>query len=70
MINISLVEKLNAIPAGERSNFVNEALEESLIRYGRRKAFEELDEFKKKHPLKMTSKQILKIIQDGRKELL
>lgn len=71
MISMSVVEKLETlVPAGQRSDFINEALEENLAQYARRKAFEELDEFKKKHPLKMSTGQILKIIHDGRKELL
>lgn len=70
MISLSLIDQLNAIPSGERSDFVNEALEDSLSRYGRRKAFEELESFKKNHPLKMTTEQILTTIHDGRKNLL
>ena len=68
MISISLVDKLSTIPSGERSDFVNEALEESLVRYGRRKAFEEGTKLRESLNLKIGSdEELLKKIRYGRK---
>lgn len=68
MIDTQVIEDLERfIPSGERSDFINEVLEEKLIKFGRQKASELIDEFRRKHPMKMTNKQILKIIHDGRR---
>lgn len=68
MINLSLIEKLTVIPTGERSDFVNKAIEDRLERFQREKAFEEGTLLQKKLKLKMTNEQLLKEIHYGRKE--
>ncbi|QQR54329.1 hypothetical protein IPG41_03940 [Candidatus Peregrinibacteria bacterium] len=68
MMDSDLLDRLGElIPPGERSDFVNEAVEEKLLRWGRQKAFEELEKFKAKHPLKMSNKQMLKMIHESRR---
>ena len=66
MINISLVDKLNTIPLGERSDFVNEAIEEKFTNWSRRKAIENLNESIKKEKKVHTTKEILKILHADR----
>ena len=68
MINISLIEKLTVIPTGERSDFVNKAIEDRLERFQLEKAFDEGTLLQKKLKLKMTNEQLLKEIHYGRKE--
>lgn len=53
--------------AGDRSNFVNEAVYEKLVLAKRKKAFELMEEFKKKHNIHMTTAQIIKAKNYGRK---
>lgn len=61
-----LVEITKWIPAGERSNFVNGALEKELLHYRREKAFEAMDELRIKAKLKMTDKEIIRRKNYGR----
>jgi len=71
MISTSLLTGLTElIPLGERSDFVNQTLEEALTQFSRQKASEEAAEIRKKLKIKTSDKEILKIIHDGRKELL
>jgi hypothetical protein len=71
MISTSLLTSLTElIPLGERSDFVNQTLEEALTQVSRQKASEALAEFRKTNHLKTSTKEILKIIHDGRKNLL
>lgn len=66
MISISLVDKLTTIPLGERSDFVNEAIEEKFTNWSRRKAIENLNESIKKEKKVHTTKEILKILHADR----
>lgn len=66
-IDISLLNELNQLVAeGERSEFINSALEEKLTDYGRRKAAVMMEAAKKKLKLKVSTDQILKEIRYGR----
>lgn len=69
MIDIRILEDLEQlVPSGDRSNLVNTLLEERLIDLSRAKAFELIDEFKKKHRhKKMSDEELLKDIRYGRK---
>lgn len=68
MIDQNLVEEMTSlIPSGERSDFVNEALENALTIWSRKKAFELIDEANKTHPLKTSTEEILNIIQNDRR---
>ncbi len=52
------------IPAGERSDFMNETLEEALIRYGRRKAIDGMRRMSEEN-LNISTKEFLKIRHEG-----
>ena len=52
--------------SGDRSDFVNEAVQEKLILTKRKKAFELMEEFRKKHKIRMTTAQIIKAKNYGR----
>lgn len=68
MIDTQLLEEMeNLIPRGERSDFANEAFAEALVRFGRRKAMEKMDAFRKKAKLSMTTEEIIEAINYGRK---
>ncbi len=68
MINQQILIKLeDAVPSGKRSDFVNQALEEALIHYSRKKAIEGMDILGKKIKLKITDKEIKKLRNYGRK---
>ena len=68
MISEDLLDQLEeVVSSGERSDFVNEAVEEKLLRWSRRKAFELIEEFQKEHPVKMSDKQLLKMIHEDRR---
>lgn len=57
------------IPSGERSDFINEALEKALHQLSREKAFEEGTILKEKLKIKLGSnEELLKKIRYGRKE--
>jgi hypothetical protein len=67
-ISISVMKELeNLVPAGSRSDFVNNAIEGALTDWGRRKASELLDEARKKYKLKLSTEKILKDVRYGRK---
>ncbi len=70
MMDITVLEQMKSlIPAGERSDFVNEAMEKALIQFGRQKAFDEGTKLKEKLNLKIGSdEELLKKIRYGRKE--
>lgn len=70
MVSMSVLGQMeNLIPAGKRSDFVNEAVEKALIQFGRQKAFEEGDRLKKELNLEIGSdEELLKRIRYGRKE--
>ncbi len=66
MISMSLLEKLSTIPSGERSDFVNAAVEEKFTNWSRRKAIENLNESIRKEERVHTSKEILKTLHEDR----
>lgn len=67
MISKEILKNLHqAIPAGQRSDFVNKALDEALIDYGRRKASEEMDKLREKWKLKLSTKEMIKLKNYGR----
>lgn len=61
-----LVEITKWIPAGERSNFVNGALEDAIRRYKREKAFQMIDELREKAKIRMTTSQMIRRKNYGR----
>ncbi len=71
MVDEGILERVEAIiPSGERSDFVNHAMEQALIVYGRKKAFEFFQELPKKGKKKWTSDNIVKFIKNERKKRL
>ncbi len=62
----TLMQFYHLIPAGERSDFLNISLKEALIQYARRKASEQIDEFRKEWKLKLSTKEIIKLKNYGR----
>lgn len=54
------------IPSGERSNFVNGALEMAIRHYKREQAFKMMDELRKKMKIKMSTKEMIKLKNYGR----
>lgn len=67
MVNESLLVELNIyIPAGERSDFVNQAIEESIAQYKNRKAFEGMEKLRKKYHIHLSTKEIIKAKNYGR----
>lgn len=68
MISRPLIVEMKAlIPQGERSDFINEILQEALVNYGRRKASEAMDAFRNKYKLRMTTAEIIRLKNYGRK---
>lgn len=68
MIDENILKGLNSlIPAGQKSNFINEAIEEKIIKYGKQKAFESIEIIRSNLKLNMNTKEILKAIKDGRR---
>lgn len=66
MVEVHLLEDLQAlVSSGERSNFVNEALEESLIRFSREKAVKESAKLRKKFSIKMSEAKLKKELRYG-----
>ncbi len=61
-----LVELKQWIPAGERSNFVNGALEKAILRFKREKAFQAMDELREKAKIMMTTKDFIRLKNYGR----
>lgn len=61
-----LIRIKECIPAGERSDFVNGALEKEIIRYRREKAFDAMDELREKADIRMSIKEMLKRKNYGR----
>jgi hypothetical protein len=68
MVDPSVAEELNQlIPTGNRSNFVNNAIEQALVRFSREKAYEETQQLREKLNLKIGSdEKLYKIIREGR----
>ena len=67
MVNEDLVAEINVyIPTGERSDFVNEAIEEALSDYKQRKAFEAMDELREEANLYLSTEEIIRLKNEGR----
>lgn len=67
MVSHEILVKLQMwIPPGERSNFVNGALESAILRYKREKAFQAMDELRKKANIKTTDAEIIRLKNYGR----
>jgi len=68
MVDPSVAEELSqTIPSGERSDFVNNAIDQALIRFSREKAYEETKQLREKLNLKIGSdEKLYKIIREGR----
>lgn len=60
-----LVQFRQLIPAGERSDFMNDALKEAITDYGRRKASEAMDEIAMGNDRKFSTKDFLKTRHEG-----
>lgn len=68
MIGEDVLVKLNTwILPGQRSDFVNGAIEDAVVKLCRQKAMEGMDEFRKKNKWRMTNDQIRKAREYGRK---
>lgn len=68
MVDEEILKHLNEhCHSGDRSDYVNRALEESIKLENRRKAFELSEAFIKKHRIKMTTAEIIKAKNYGRK---
>lgn len=80
MMKNELLEKIEQfIPAGERSDFINEAVEEKIKDFMQKKAFEFFDEFQKKQKKSFSGKgrrkskresEMVKFIRNSRKNEL
>ncbi len=69
MVDEGILERVEAIiPLGERSDFVNHAMEQALIAYGRKKAFEFIEKFKKSQKKVWTSEKIITFIKNEREK--
>lgn len=67
MVDLNILEGMKFfVPAGERSDFVNKALQASLKDFARKKASEAMDEIRKKWNLKITNEEIRKYREYGR----
>ena len=67
MIELRVIENMeDVIPKGERSSFVNEVLEEALIRKQRKNAFRAMDKLREKANIRITDKEIRKYRNYGR----
>ena len=61
-----LVQLKECLPAGERSDFVNHAVEEALLDLGRKKAAEAMDAFRKEGKWKITTEEFIRLKNYGR----
>lgn len=67
IIDKNIIIKIEQLmPAGKRSDFVNNALSESLIRYARKEASEAMDECAKQNTIRLTTAEIIKLKNHGR----
>ncbi len=61
------MELTQMIPSGQRSEFVNKAIEKALVQFSREKAYEETKELREKLNLKIGSdEKLYKVIREGR----
>lgn len=62
----NMLQLKQLIPAGERSDFMDEALKEALIDYGRRKAIDAMNRMAESGEFsKLSTKEFLKTRHDG-----
>lgn len=61
-----LIKFKEFVPAGERSDFVNASLKEALQTVARQKAFDAMDEFRKKAKIRMSTKEFIRLKNYGR----
>ncbi len=67
MINEELIIKLDqAIPAGKRSDFINQALDRALLIKGQEKAINNMDKLRKKLSLKISKEELKTLKNYGR----
>lgn len=67
MVDHDITQRLEQlVPVGERSDFVNKAMDEALVLYGRRKAFEFFETFRKKQKKKWKVNEITEFIRKDR----
>ncbi|MBI4995151.1 hypothetical protein HZC21_05970 [Candidatus Peregrinibacteria bacterium] len=66
MVNQETLEALKKwIPAGDRSDFVNGALEDAVRRYTKEKAFQMIDELREKAKIRMSTAEMIKFKNYG-----
>ena len=69
MVDEEIIERLEQlIPSGERSDFMNEAMNEKLKQFGRDKAFKFFEEFRKKQKKAWSTDEIVTFIQNEREK--
>ena len=67
MVNQELLAEVRIfIPEGERSNFVNKAISDALVDYKRQKAFDDMAKLRKETKLSMTTKEFIRLKNEGR----
>ena len=67
MISVKVLHAMQKlVPAGERSDFVNKAIDDAMLYRGRKKAAEMMDEMREKLKLKITDAQVRKLRAYGR----
>ena len=68
MIDNEILQELKEfIPEGQRSDFINESIQEAISTFKRKKAFEGIEELRQKLKLKMSMKEFKKLKNYGRK---
>lgn len=68
MLDVSLINSLNElIPVGDRSDIINQAIEEKMTQLSRQKASEFMKEMRTKLKHKTSDEKIYKDIRYGRK---
>ncbi len=66
MLDDEVWESLSQLPKGERSRVINQALQETLLRQGREKAFARIDELRKEmKPLGMSAEEWIRRDRDS-----
>lgn len=67
MLNRDILAELKQwIPAGERSDFVNGALEDGIKNFLRKKASKSMDEMREKANIRMSTKEFIRLKNYGR----
>lgn len=61
-----VIELQEWIPQGERSDFVNKALQEAMLCYKRIKAGEKMETLRKKAKIRLSTAEIIKLKNHGR----